>query len=237
MIAFINKYKNILFVIIIAIIAYFVYDYFTNDYHSKDELNKLKIEIAVKEQQYKDVIRQKEILQDSSNYFENIALQYDNKVDQIKHKIVVLTQEKNNAVSSLHNQSKPIIDSFFVKRYSHITKNGVNIVLDKNVGNEVIKEITEKDFMHKEIGLLNDNTKLLTNQVDTLKISLSYSKQALIKADTALKIRSQQLASSQELNRKLEKDVKTAKRKAYLGTIRGTLAGFALGVATGIIVK
>jgi len=233
----IKKYKNILFVIVIATIAYFVYDYFTTDYHSKDELNKLKIEIAVKEQQYKDAIKQKEILQDSSNYFENIALQYDNKVDQIKHKIVVLTQEKNNAVNSLHNQPKPVIDSFFVKRYSHITKNGVNIVLDKNVGNEVIKEITEKDFMHKEIGLLNDNTKLLTNQVDTLKISLSYSKQALIKADTALKIRSQQLATSQELNRKLEKDVKTAKRKAYLGTIRGTLAGFALGIATGIIVK
>jgi hypothetical protein len=237
MLNFIKKSKWLLFTIVLVAIAYFAYNEFTRNYHRKSELDSLKTQIALKEIQFQEVLKDKEKLQDSSNYFENVALQYDHKVDQIKYKVNILTQEKNSALSALNNVPKATIDSFLVKRYAHVPKHGINVLIDKNVGNEIAKEVTERDFLHEEVGLLNTKSLLLINQVDTLKLSLSYSKQALIKADTALKIRSQQLSVSKDLNSKLEKDLKTAKRKAYLSTIRGTIAGFTLGVAVGVFAR
>lgn len=229
--------KNVVFLIIIAVIIYFIYGYSNGNYHSDSELDSLKNQIALKETLFQNAIKDKEKLQDSSNYFEQVALQYDHKVDQVKHNLYVLTQEKNNALNALNNLPKATVDSFLIKRYAHVNKHGINIIIDKNIGNEIAKEVIEKDFLNNEVNLLNTKSNLLTNQVDTLKTSLSYSKQALIKADTALKIRSQQLTVSKELNSKLEKDLKIAKRKAYWGTIKGTIVGFTLGVAVGVVAK
>jgi len=229
--------KNVVFLIIIAVIIYFIYNYPNINYNSSRELDSLKNQIALKEILFQNAIKDKEKLQDSSNYFEQVALQYDSKVDQIKYKVNILTQEKNSALNALNNLPKATVDSFLIKRYAHITKHGTNIIIDKNVGNEIAKEVIEKDFLHNEVNLLNTKSSLLTNQVDTLKTSLSYSKQALVKADTALKIKSQQLAVSKDLNSKLEKDLKVAKRKAYWSTIKGTLVGFTLGVAVGVFAK
>ena len=89
----------------------------------------------------------------------------------------------------------------------------------------------------QEIAVEKETNSLLTGQVDTLKLSLNYSKLALSQADSAIAIRNDQLKISKDLNDILKKDLKTAKRKAFWNQIKFTIAGAAAGSALVILSK
>lgn len=233
---FLSKNKKSLLVIAAIILLFILLGLFNNKYHKK-EIKVLKQQIEQKEEEFKEVIAEKERLQDSSEFYEAAAYKADIAVAQAKAKAEKLRKEKEAALAALNNLPKDVIDSFFVKRYVHIEKIGVDLALDQNVGNEVVKELTEKDFLVTEVGIEKDQNKLLSGQVDTLKVSLNFNKLALNKADSAIKIRTQQLQISKDLISILEKDLKTAKKKAFWGRIKGVGVGVAAGIVIGVIAK
>jgi hypothetical protein len=233
---FILKNKKTLIAIIVFILMFILFGLFSNKYHKK-EIKILEKQIAEKEVQFQEVVKEKEKLQDSSEYYEAAAYKADLAVAQTKAKAEKLRKEKDAALAALHNLPKEVIDSFFVKRYVNIKKSGIDLSLDKNVGNEVVKELTEKDYLVTEIAIEKDQNKLLFGQVDTLKTSLIFSKSALIKADSAIRIKTQQLQISKNLVDLLEQDLKTAKRKAFWGRVKGVGIGVAAGVVAGILIK
>lgn len=232
----IKKNKKLLLIVAAIISAFILYNSVNTKYHKK-EIKVLKQQIEQKEEEFKEVVAEKERLQDSSEFYEAAAYKADAAVAQAKAKAEKLRKEKDAALAALNNLPKDVIDSFFVKRYVHVEKIGVDLALDQNVGNEVVKELTEKDFLVTEVGIEKDQNKLLSGQVDTLKVSLNFSKSALVKADTALKIRTQQLRISQDLTKVLEQDLKTAKKKAFWNNIKGTAIGVAAGIVVGVLVK
>ena len=232
----IKKNKTPLLIIAAILLAFILYNNTNTEYHKK-EIKVLKHQIEEKEEQFQEVIAEKERLQDSSEFYEVAAYKADAAVIQIKIKAEKLRKEKEEALAALNNLPKDVIDSFFVKRYVHVEKIGVDLALDQNVGNEVVKELTEKDFLVTEVIIEKDQNKLLNGQVDTLKVALNFNKSALNKADSAIKIRNQQLQISKDLVSILENDLKTAKKKAFWGRIKGVGIGVAAGIVIGVIAK
>ena len=232
----IKKNKTPLLIIAAILLAFILYNNTNTEYHKK-EIKVLKHQIEEKEEQFQEVIAEKERLQDSSEFYEVAAYKADAAVIQIKIKAEKLRKEKEEALAALNNLPKDVIDSFFVKRYVHVEKIGVDLALDQNVGNEVVKELTEKDFLVTEVIIEKDQNKLLNGQVDTLKVALNFNKSALNKADSAIKIRNQQLQISKDLVSILENDLKTAKKKAFWGRIKGVGIGVAAGIVIGVITK
>ena len=232
----IKKNKTPLLIIAAILLAFILYNNTNTEYHKK-EIKVLKHQIEEKEEQFQEVIAEKERLQDSSEFYEVAAYKADAAVIQIKIKAEKLRKEKEEALAALNNLPKDVIDSFFVKRYVHVEKIGVDLALDQNVGNEVVKELTEKDFLVTEVIIEKDQNKLLNGQVDTLKVALNFNKSALNRADSAIKIRNQQLQISKDLVSILENDLKTAKKKAFWGRIKGVGIGVAAGIVIGVITK
>lgn len=233
---FVSKNKIALIIIVAILLIFLLLGLFGDKYHKK-EIKVLEKQIAEKEVQFQEVIKEKEKLQDSSEYYEAAAYKADLAVARVKAKAEKLRKEKEEALAALNNLPKDVIDSFFVKRYVHVEKIGVDLALDQNVGNEVVKELTEKDFLVTEVNIEKDQNKLLSGQVDTLKVSLNFNKAALNKADSAIKIRTQQLQISKDLVDLLKQDLKTAKRKAFWGRVKGVGVGVAAGIVVGVLVK
>lgn len=231
MVDFISKNKKLLIIVLVCVLVYIIYNTFNVKYNK--EIITLKEQIIQKNKQVEEILIEKQKLQDSSIFYEKAALKDDQKLIEIKQQVITLQKEKKAVLNTLNNLSKEVIDSFFHKRYIETKKVGTNISLDKNVGNEIVKELTEKDFLMIEIDLSNNKNGILTNQVYTLKTSLNFSKQALMKADTVTNIKTQQLQISQNINQLLEKNLKKAKRKAFWANIKGT----AVGVIAVIIVN
>jgi hypothetical protein len=225
--------KKLLLIILGLILAFVIYNSVNTKYHKK-EIKVLEQVIEQKEEQFQEVIAEKEKLQDSSNYFEELAYQFDEKVEESKAKVEKLRKEKEAALATLRNLPKDVIDSFFIKRYADITPAYVGLEIDQNVGNEIVVELVEKDHLVQEVAAEKEINDLLTGQVDTLKISLDYSKLSLSKADSAITIRNDQLKISKDLNDILKKDLKTAKRKAFWNQIKFTIIG--AGAASALIV-
>lgn len=232
----VKKNKKPLLIIVAILLAFLLYNSVNTKFHKK-EIKVLKDQIEQKEEEFKEVVAEKERLQDSSEFYEAAAYKADVAVAQAKAKAEKLRKEKEAALAALNNLPKDVIDSFFVKRYAHVEKIGVDLALDQKVGNEVVKELTEKDYLVNEVVLEKDQNKLLSGQVDTLKLSLNFSKAALTKADSAISIRTQQLQISKDLINILEKDLKTAKKKAFWGRVKGVGIGVAAGVIISIIAK
>ena len=232
--SFLIRNKKLLITVAVILLAFLVYNTFNTNYNNK-EIKALKDQIAQKEEQFNDVMEEKEKLQDSSEHFEQIALQADHEVLVIKQKAEKLKKEKEAALAALKGISKEDINDFLNKRYAYAPKANIDLELDKNVGNEIVKELTEKDFLVSEVENVTGQNKVLTGQVDTLKLSLNFSKQTIVKADSAIKIRTQQLRISQDLTQLLEKDLKTAKRKAFWGQVKGLGIGIATGIVIGVV--
>jgi hypothetical protein len=165
---------------------------------------------------------------------EKYALIHDNEVKD--QKIEELTETKktekkkfNQIINTLDNAADKVLD-----------KSGVvtdTLRIGANVGNKIVVELVEKDHLVQEIAVEKETNSLLTGQVDTLKLSLNYSKLALSQADSAIAIRNDQLKISKDLNDILKKDLKTAKRKAFWNQIKFTIAGAAAGSALIILSK
>ena len=218
------------------VLGFVAYNSFNTKYHKK-EIQILEEVIEQKEEQFQEVVAEKEKLQDSSNYFEELAYETDKKVEESKAKAERLRKEKQAILDALRDLPVDVIDSFFVKRYANVTPAYVGLEIDQNVGNEIVVELVEKDHLVQEIAVEKETNSLLTGQVDTLKISLNYSKLALSQADSAIAIRNDQLKVSKDLIDILNKDLKTAKRKAFWNNFKGIAVGIAAGVTVGVLAK
>jgi hypothetical protein len=225
--------KKLLLITLGLILGFIAYNSFNTKYHKK-EIKVLEQVIEQKEEQFQEVIVEKKKLQNLSNYFEELAYQADEKVEEVKIKAERLRKEKEVALATLRNLPKDVIDSFFIKRYTDITPAYVGLEIDQNVGNEIVVELVEKDHLVQEVAAEKEINDLLAGQVDTLKISLGYSKLALSQADSAITIRNDQLKISKGLNDILKKDLKAAKRKAFWNQFKFTIAG--AGAASALII-
>lgn len=228
--------KKLLLVALGLVLAFVIYNNINTKYHKK-EIKVLEQVIEQKEEQYQDVIAEKEKLQDSSEYFEELAYETDKEVEESRAKAERLRKEKEAILAALRDLPLDVIDSFFVKRYPNVTPAYVGLEIDQNVGNEIVVELVEKDHLIQEVAVEKETNTLLTGQVDTLKIALDYSKLALAKSDSALLIRGDQLKISKDLVDVLKKDLKTAKRKAFWNNFKGILVGAAAGVAVTVLAK
>jgi hypothetical protein len=228
--------KKLLLITSGLVLGFVAFNSINTKYHKK-EIKVLEEVIEQKEEQFQEVVAEKEKLQDSSNYFEELAYETDKKVEESKAKAERLRKEKEAILDALRDLPIDIIDSFFVKRYANVTPAYVGLEIDQNVGNEIIVELVEKDHLVQEVAVEKETNNLLTGQVDTLKISLDYSKLALSKADSAIVIRNDQLKVSKDLIDLLNKDLKTAKRKAFWNNFKGIAVGIAAGVTVGILAK
>ena len=225
--------KKLLLITLGLILGFIAYNSFNTKYHKK-EIKVLEQVIEQKEEQFQEVVAEKEKLQDSSNYFEELAYQFDEKVEESKAKAEKLRKEKQAILDALRGLPIDVIDSFFVKRYTDVTPAYIGLEIDQNVGNEIVVELVEKDHLVQEIAAEKEINDLLTGQVDTLKLSLGYSKLALSQADSAIAIRNDQLKISKGLNDILKKDLKAAKRKAFWNQFKFTIAG--AGAASALII-
>jgi hypothetical protein len=228
--------KKLLLITLGIILGFIAYNSINTKYHKK-EIKVLEQVIEQKEEQFQEVVAEKEKIQDSSNYFEELAYQFDEKVEESKAKAERLRKEKQAILDALRDLPIDVIDSFFVKRYANVTPTYIGLEIDQNVGNEIVVELVEKDHLVQEVAAEKEINDLLTGQVDTLKISLDYSKLALSQADSAIVIRNDQLKISKELNDILKKDLKTAKRKAFWNNFKGVAIGIAAGITVGILAK
>ena len=228
--------KKLLLITLGLILGFIAYNSINTKYHKK-EIKVLEQVIEQKEEQFQEVVAEKEKIQDSSNYFEELAYQFDEKVEESKAKAERLRKEKQAILDALRDLPIDVIDSFFVKRYANVTPTYIGLEIDQNVGNEIVVELVEKDHLVQEVAAEKEINDLLTGQVDTLKISLDYSKLALSQADSAIVIRNDQLKISKELNDILKKDLKTAKRKAFWNNFKGVAIGIAAGITVGILAK
>jgi hypothetical protein len=228
--------KKLLLITSGLVLGFVAFNSINTKYHKK-EIKVLEEVIEQKEEQFQEVVAEKEKLQDSSNYFEELAYQFDEKVEESKAKAERLRKEKEAILDALRDLPIDVIDSFFVKRYANVTPAYVGLEIDQNVGNEIIVELVEKDHLVQEVAVEKETNNLLTGQVDTLKISLDYSKLALSQADSAIAIRNDQLKVSKDLIDILNKDLKTAKRKAFWNNFKGIAVGLAAGVTVGILAK
>ena len=233
---YINKNKSF-FIISSCIVVFFVVSSLVNnDYHHK-EIKDLGKQIVIQTEQIKQAVKEKDQFKDSALFYENIAKKSDAKIAKIEDELKALQREKVIILSKLDNMSKGAIDTFINDRYVKVPKAGINLIVDKKVGNEIVKELTEKDYITYELVFKGAQNKLLSNQVDTLRLSLSYSKQALVKAEYAIKISTENLQLSQEANDLLKSDLKKAKRKSFWDALKGVGIGIAVGVASGLALK
>jgi len=233
---FIKRNKKLLLLVLLLLLGFFIFNSINTGYHKK-EIKALEKEIEIVQDQFEEAVAEKERLKDSSEVYEAEAEQVGEQVAIFKAKAEKLRKEKEAALAILNNLPKEVIDSFFVKRYDTVSKVGVDLALDQNVGNAVIIELTEKDHLIGELATADSTNNALTSQVGSLEKSLMFSKAALTSADSAITLKSKQFEMSQQVNEMLKKDLKTAKKKAFLNQFKGAAVGIAAGVVVGLLVK
>lgn len=229
-----NNNMKLLVVAGLIILGFLIYGSFNNSYHAK-EIKALETEIGVVQKKFDAAVEEKERLKDSTEVYENLAEQEGLKADEFRAKAAKEKKDKEAALAALHNLPKDVIDTFFVKRYAAVPKADIGLELDKNVGNAVIIELVEKDHLVGQLKTSEDLTNTLTTQVGTLQTSLSFSKSALVSADSAIAARSKQFELQKQVSDLLKEDLKTAKKKAFWNRIKGTAFGLAIGLTVGII--
>ena len=233
---FAKENKKILWLAILLLLGFFIYGSFSNSYH-KAEIKELEKEIAIVQDQFEEAVAEKERFRDSSMTYELAAEQAGAEADAFKAKAARERKAKEEALAALRNLPKEVIDTFFVNRYINVSKSGIDLALDKNVGNEVVIELTEKDHLVGELATAKSENGALTNQVGSLQNSLAFSKSALLQADSAIALKSKQFEMQQQVSDLLKKDLKTAKNKAFWNKFKGAGVGIAAGVLVGLLVK
>jgi hypothetical protein len=229
-----NNNKKLLLIAALFLLGFLIYGTFSNKYHKK-EIKALEEEIELVQEKFEAAVEEKERFKDSSLIYENLAELEGLKADQFRSKAAKEKKEKEAALAALQNLPKDVIDTFFIKRYAEVPKSDIGLEIDKNVGNAIVVELVEKDHLVGELKTAGDLTNSLTTQVNTLQTSLSFSKSALVSADSAIVARSKQFEMQQRITDLLKEDLKTAKKKAFLNKIKGTAVGVAVGLAIGII--
>lgn len=232
----IKRNKKLLLIVLLLLLGFFVFNSINTGYHKK-EIKSLEKEIAIVQDQFEEAVAEKERFRDSSIAFEFIAEQAGDQADAFKAKAEKERKAKEAALAALRNAPKDVIDTFFVNRYINVAKSNVGLEIDQNVGNEVMIELVEKDHLVGELATAEHTNNALTTQVGALEKSLMFSKAALTSADSAIAFRSKQFELSQQVNKLLEKDLKTAKKKAFLNQFKGAGVGVAAGLVVGLLIK
>lgn len=233
---FFSNHSKTLFVVLVLLLAFLIFNSISTQYHSR-EMKALRAQLKTKEKEFQEAVKEKVKFQDSSAYYESAAEKSGLEASIHKAKAEKERREKEAALAAMRNLPKEVIDSFFVKRYSKVPKSNVKLKIDRNVGNEIVVELVEKDHMEEELSSkLQENTALYA-QVTSLESSLKFSKTALVQADSAITIRTQQLKTSKDLNDLLKKDLKTAKNKAFWNQFKGAGVGIAAGMIIGLLAK
>ncbi len=233
---FAKENRKTLWLAILLLLGFFIYGSFSNSYH-KAEIKELEKEIAVVQDQFEEAFNEKERFRDSSIAYELLAEQAGDEADAFKAKAAKERKAKEEALATLRNMPKDVIDTFFINRYANVTKSDIGLELDKNVGNEIIVELVEKDHLVGELATAENLSNTLGVQVKSLEGSLAFSKAALSQADSAIAHKSKQFELSQQANDLLKKDLKTAKNKAFWNKWKGAGVGIAAGVVVGLLVK
>jgi len=232
----IKRNKKLLLIVLLLLLGFFVFNSINTGYHKK-EIKSLEKEIAIVQDQFEEAVAEKERFRDSSIAFEFIAEQAGDQADAFKAKAEKERKAKEAALAALRNAPKDVIDTFFVNRYINVAKSNVGLEIDQNVGNEVMIELVEKDHLVGELATAEHTNNALTTQVGSLEKSLMFSKAALTSADSAIAFRSKQFELSQQVNDLLKKDLKTAKKKAFLNQFKGAGVGVAAGLVVGLLIK
>lgn len=225
---------KLLVVASIFILGFLLYGIFNNNYHKK-EIKALEKEIGAIQKRFDVAVKDKERFKDSSEVYEDLAEQEALKAEHFRTRAESEKRSKQAALAALQNLSKDVIDTFFVERYAAISKSDIGLELDKNVGNAIVIELVEKDHLEDQLTTYENLSTTLTSQVNNLQTALSFSKSALVSADSAIEAKSKQFELQQEVSNLLKDDLKKAKKKAFWDKIKGTAIGVAVGLAVGLI--
>ena len=228
--------RKTIWLALLLLLGFFIYGSFLNNYH-KREIKVLKSEIAIVQDQFEEAINEKERFRDSSMAYELLAEQAGEEADVFKAKAAKERKAKEEALATLRNLPKDVIDTFFINRYVNITKSDIGLEIDKNVGNEIIVELVEKDHLVGELATAENVSNTLGVQVKSLENSLMFSKAALSRADSAIDYRTKQFELQQQVSDLLKKDLKTAKNKAFWNKFKGAGVGIAAGILVGLLIK
>lgn len=229
-----NNNKKLLLIAGLFLLGFLIYGTFNNDYHKK-EIKTLEKEISVIQEKFEAAVEEKERLRDSSEVYENLAEEAGLEADKFRAKAAKEKKDKEAALAALQNLPKDVIDTFFIKRYAEVPKSDIGLEVDKNVGNAIVVELVEKDHLVGQLATAENLAGSLTTQVSTLQTSLSFSKSALISADSAIAAKSKQFELQKNVSDLLKQDLKTAKKKAFWGKIKGTAVGVVVGLTVGLI--
>ena len=233
---FVGRNKKFITVILAVILIFLVYDTgCTGKY--KSEIKELEKEIAVVQDQFEEVVAEKERFKDSSLVYEVEAEHAGQEAAAFKAKAEKERKAKEAALAALRNLPKDVIDTFFIIRYAAIPKSDIGLEIDKNVGNEIIVELVEKDHLVGELATSKQENGALTNQVGSLQNSLMFSKAALIQADSAIALKSKQFEMQQQISEYLKKDLKASQKKAFWNKFKGLGVGIAAGITAGLLIK
>jgi len=233
---FVGRNKTPITVILGFILIFLVYNTGCNGKYKK-EIKALEKEIAIVQDQFDEAVNEKERLRDSSIAYENAANEFAHQADAFKAKAEKERKAKEAALAALRNLPKDVIDTFFITRYAAVPKSEIGLEIDKNVGNEIVIELTEKDHLVGELATSKQENSALTNQVGSLEKSLLFSKAALTSADSAIALKSRQFEMSQQINEYLKKDLKASQKKAFWNKWKGVGVGIAAGVTAGLLLK
>jgi septum formation topological specificity factor MinE len=228
--------KKTIWLVLLLLLGFFIYGSFSNNYH-KAKIKELKKEIAVVQDQFEEAVEEKERFRDSSMAYEFLAEQARNRADAFKAKAAKERKAKEEALATLRNLPKDVIDTFFITRYAQVSKSDISLEIDKNIGNEIIIELIEKDHLVGELATAETLNNTLSTQVKSLESSLMFSKVALVRADSVIAFKSKQFEMQQQASDFLKQDLKTAKNKAFWNKWKGVGVGIAAGVVVGLLVK
>lgn len=232
--SFLSENRTSLIILLVVALALYALSTIKNTYH-KAEIKALETQIENREKDFRKVLEEKIKLQDSSNYYERIARESGAEAAFYKTKAEEERRAKEKALRILASIPKEVIDSFFAQRYRDVPKSNIALSVDKNVGNEIVIELVEKDHLERELGLVQQENNALDSQVVSLGNSLKFSKEALLQADSAIIIKVQQLDLSKQSSDLLKKDLNTAKKEAFWNKWKGAGVGVAVGLVLGLL--
>lgn len=235
-VGFFSRNKTFIVLFILFAIGLFALNNTKNTYH-KREVKILTEQIESKERDFLKVLGEKNRFRDSSLYYEHAATEASLLIQYYRQEAEKERRAKEDALRVLKNIPKEVIDSFLANRYRNVPKSNIDLAVDKNVGNEIVLELVEKDYLTKELNLSLQENIVLDSQVTFLQSSLMFSKSALLQADSAITIKTQQLNLSLQSNDLLQKDLKASRRKAFWNRWKGVGIGVAIGVAGGLLAQ
>ena len=234
-----RKYLIVLFIVLLISFLYgLFYSRVNVEYRAtKKKLQALELLNKQREAQYQQTLLEKTRIQDSSRLYELAAQKAATRVAELERKVRVEKRAKDSALAKLKNLPVKVIDSILTARYQDVPKSGIDLSVDKNVGNAVVVELVEKDYLVSHVVTIDSLNAALKRQVISLDTSLQLNKKALQLADTALQIKNTQYQESQQSIELLKKDLKATKNKAFWNQWKGVGKGVAVGVLLMLIAK